>query len=168
MARQDVGVDRKRQAVDLRQIGPGEWQLWREVRLRALAEAPYAFGSTLAFWQGSDLEDRWRSRLADVPLNVVAVAAGSPVGQVSGTALDPEGRVELISMWVDPAVRGAGVAETLVSEVVDWARGTCAAVVVLSVKKQNAPAIGLYRRVGFEPTDEPADDGEIRMRFPLS
>lgn len=142
--------------------------MWREVRLRALSEAPYAFGSTLASWQGSNLEDRWRSRLANVPLNVVAVTAGSPVGQVSGTALDPEGRVELISMWVDPTVRGAGIGAALVSEVVGWARATGAAVVVLSVKKRNAPAIGLYRRLGFAPTDEPADDGEIRMQCALS
>jgi ribosomal protein S18 acetylase RimI-like enzyme len=104
----------------------------------------------------------------DVPLNVVAQAAGSAVGQVSATALDPEGRVELISMWVDPAARGAGAGEALVAEVVEWARLNGAAAVVLSVKKMNAPAIGLYRRMGFVPTDEPADDGEMRMRLPLS
>lgn len=125
--------------------------MWRGLRLRALSDAPYAFGSTLAFWQGSDFESRWRSRLADVSLNVVAVVDGSPVGQVSGTALDPEGRVELISMWVDPAVRGAGVGEALVTEVVDWARAIGAAAVVLSVRKLNVPAINLYRRVGFRP-----------------
>ncbi|MBU7600615.1 hypothetical protein JGS22_024025 [Streptomyces sp. P38-E01] len=37
----------------------------RLLRLAALAEAPYAFGTTLAQWQGEgDRPDRWRARLA--------------------------------------------------------------------------------------------------------
>src|SRR5882762_3516310 len=96
---------------ELRRITAEEWQLWRDVRLRALADAPYAFGSTLAYWQEEGREERWRSRLTEVPLNVLAVAGDSPLGQVSGTAVDSEGRVELISMWVDPSARGVGVGE---------------------------------------------------------
>ena len=48
------------------------WRLWRELRLAALAEAPAAFGSTLAEWSGAvDTEQRWRARLEDVALNLV-------------------------------------------------------------------------------------------------
>ncbi|WP_433718687.1 hypothetical protein ACQP2Y_30745 [Actinoplanes sp. CA-051413] len=39
--------------------------IWRELRLEALREAGYAFGSQLADWQGDgDREERWRARLA--------------------------------------------------------------------------------------------------------
>ena len=42
------------------------WRAWRELRLEALAEAPNAFGSTLAEWQGAgDTEQRWRARLQE-------------------------------------------------------------------------------------------------------
>jgi ribosomal protein S18 acetylase RimI-like enzyme len=150
----------------LRRLTEGDWALWRDVRLRALAEAPYAFGSTLGYWQGEgDRERRWRSRLADVPFNIVAVAGNSLIGQVSGDAADSVARVELISMWVDPAARGAGVGAALVAEVVEWARVTGAAAVVLSVKRTNEHAASLYRRMGFAPTGERADEGEARMQL---
>ena len=148
---------------ELRRITSQEWRLWREVRLRALAESPHAFGSTLAQWQGEGLEPRWRARLDDVPLNVVALDGASPVGQVSGSVLAGDGRAELISLWVAPEVRGRGVGEALIGEVVRWADDEGAPAVVLSVKVGNAAAIALYGRMGFEPTDEPADEGELRM-----
>lgn len=162
-----MGGGSEGQRLQLRRIGRDEWELWRDVRLRALAEAPDAFGSTLAYWQGEDLEKRWRSRLNDVPLNVVATAGGSAIGQVSGSEVDADGRVELTSMWVDPAARGTGVGEALVASVVEWARSTGAAAVVLSVKLANVHAVALYQRAGFEPIDELARDGEMRMQVTL-
>jgi len=52
-------------------LDPDDWQLWRELRLAALAEAPDAFGSTLAEWSGAgDTEQRWRTRLHGVALNL--------------------------------------------------------------------------------------------------
>src|SRR5258708_39179395 len=91
----------------LRRISADDWPLWRAIRLNALAEAPHAFGSTLASWTGvGDKEERWRQRLTTVPLNIVAFLNDSAVGMVSGTALDQGGTVELISMWVAPSARG--------------------------------------------------------------
>lgn len=152
--------------MELRRLTADDWELWRDVRLRALTEAPYAFGSTLSYWQcDGDREERWRGRLADVPLNVVALNACASIGQVSGTDPDQPGRCELISMWVDPAARGTGVGETLILQVVEWATSREASTVVLSVKEGNAHAIALYERAGFTRSDEPADDpSEIRMR----
>lgn len=46
-------------------LTPDDWPIWRELRLAALAEAPQAFGSRLADWQGEgDREERWRDRLS--------------------------------------------------------------------------------------------------------
>ena len=156
-------------ALELLRLTDEQWALWRDVRLRALGEAPDAFSSTLAEWQGpGDREERWRRRLTDVPLNVVAVAGGLPLGQVSGTALDEKGRCTLMSLWVTSAARGRGVGEALVGEVVGWATGLGASAVVLSVRAENAHAIRLYQRTGFAQTDEPAEGScEVTMQRPL-
>ncbi|MFD0788733.1 GNAT family N-acetyltransferase, partial [Micromonospora azadirachtae] len=93
--------------IDIRLLTPDDWKLWREVRLAALAEAPYAFGSRLSDWQGDgDREERWRSRL-EIPgsHNLVAELGGRPVGQASGAPTATAGVAELISMWVHPQAR---------------------------------------------------------------
>ena len=123
------------------------------MRLAALAEAPYAFSSTLADWSGvGDTEARWRGRLADVPFNVIARIDGEAVGMVSATA-PRDGEVELISMWVAPRARGRGVGEALIGEAVTWAGLQAASQITLSVRSDNERAISLYARQGF------VDDG---------
>ncbi len=129
------------------------------IRLRALAEAPDAFGTTLA-------EDKarpptlWQARLEN-PQSAyfLAVLDGEDVGLVRGAPWadrpddDPE-EAGLFSMWVAPAVRGAGVAGTLIDRVVAWAREAGFKRMLLGVGDTNLPAIGLYARKGFVPTGE--------------
>lgn len=144
---------------ELRVLGPDDWRVWRELRLAALAEAPHAFGSTLAEWQGEgDRAERWRSRL-DIPgsHNTVAVLGGRPVGMASGVPADVPHTVELISMWVSPKVRGRGVGGSLVGEVERWAGRLRATTLRLSVMPDNDAAIAFYARLGFEDTGEPGD-----------
>jgi ribosomal protein S18 acetylase RimI-like enzyme len=153
--------------IELRILTPDEWPVWRELRLAALAEAPYAFGSRLEQWQGDgDRPERWRDRLA-IPgsYNVVAVLDGRPLGMVSGVPTDEPGVAELISMWVDPEARGRGVGDHLIQVVERWARGRGAEVLRLAVTPANSAAAGLYRRNGFSLTDGLGDlmaDGVTR------
>lgn len=157
--------------VRLRRLGPDDWRDWRALRLRALAESPEAFGSTLAEWSGpGDLEERWRARLA-LPgaRNLLARLEGpggeGDVGMASG--LREGDRVGLVSMWVAPEARGRGVGDALVAAVVDGAREDGASVVRLDVAEGNDPALALYLRHGFVLTGELGDlmaDGVRRER----
>lgn len=152
--------------MELRVLSPDDWELWREVRLQALADAPEAFGSTLGEWETAD-QERWQQRLSVAPFNVVAIVDDVAVGQASGTHVD-EGRVELISMWVAPSARGSCVADALVTAVKGYARQSGARLVRLSVRRLNARAISLYERTGFVHVDEPGDEpAEIAMHCPL-
>src|SRR6478735_12814702 len=112
--------------VEITRIGPADWERFRAVRLASLSESPAAFGSRFADWDDAPAE-RWRSRLTQVPLTLLAQEQTVVVGVVSGQPVG-ETWVELISMWVAPSARGTGVAARLVAEVVDWAadqgRGT--------------------------------------------
>ena len=150
--------------VELRAVTPEDWRLWREVRLAALTDAPDAFGSTLSYWSGDgDTELRWRKRLDDVPLNLVALVDGVPIGQASGM-VGEDGRAELISMWVSPGARGTGIADALVEAVAEWAEGVGASEIRLSVRRANDRAIRRYLRSGFVHIDEPGDEpAELAM-----
>jgi ribosomal protein S18 acetylase RimI-like enzyme len=141
--------------INLRTLNADDWRLWRELRLEALAEAPYAFGSTLADWQGpNDSETRWRGRLSDVPLNLIAEWRKTPAGMASATTPDGDASVELISMWVAPFARGHGVGDSLVAAILDWAREQRASRVVLAVFVTNDRASTFYRRHGFQEVGE--------------
>lgn len=152
---------------ELTEIGPDEWEQFRDVRLRSLADAPTTFGSRYDDWVHAPAE-AWRSRLRSVPLTVLARQRGRIVGVVSGT-FEGNHDVELISMWVAPEARGTGVAAALAAAVVAWAadreRGT-----LLMVRSDNARAIAAYERAGFVdegvPADHPADQPpENRMEY---
>ena len=159
--------------IDVRTVGPDDWRTWRMLRLAALAEAPYAFGSVLADWQGTaDREERWRSRLALAGAhNLVAHVDGEPAGMASGVPAESAGEsadegetVEVISMWVAPAARGRGVADALLREVEQWARTRGAAVMRLAVALGNDAARRLYERHGYVDTGlrEVMPDGRRR------
>ncbi|WP_406058769.1 GNAT family N-acetyltransferase [Micromonospora sp. NBC_00860] len=145
--------------IEIRVLTPDDWPTWRELRLAALSEAPGAFGSRLADWQGDgDREQRWRDRLS-IPgsHNLVAVLDGRPVGMSSGVPTADPLVMDLISMWVHPDARGKGVGDCLVDEVARWARERGADRLRLSVMPDNTPAKALYERVGFTQTDELGD-----------
>ena len=156
--------------INLRKIGVDDWPLWRKLRLEALGEAPYAFSATLAYWQGEgDTETRWRGRLSDVPLNIVAEWQKTSAGMVSGTAPGPEGSVELISMWVAPFARGHGIGDSLVNGVIEWAREQQASKVILAVLEGNLRALALYRRHGFiDVGANPCTNSEAERKMALS
>jgi ribosomal protein S18 acetylase RimI-like enzyme len=166
--------------IELRRVTADDWEAWRAVRLAALAEAPTAFGSTHADWAEAP-EHRWRTRLS-IPgaLDLVAYEDGSrPVGLATGVpdpdGPDPDGRnhAELISMWVDPAARGRGIARSLITAIADWAAASGASVLELSVMPDNAHARRAYERAGFTVADTLGDalpDGrhEVVMRRDLT
>jgi GNAT superfamily N-acetyltransferase len=152
--------------VELRVLTPDEWETWRVIRLEALAEAPYAFGSRHADWVQAP-EDRWRDRLGLAGShNLVAFMGSTPVGMATGV---PDGEaVELISMYVGEPARGTGVADALVGGIEDWARARGSARLCLNVRMANTAARRLYERHGLVVTGEaervsPDDPIELRM-----
>jgi ribosomal protein S18 acetylase RimI-like enzyme len=131
--------------VEIIRLSPDDWAVFRDIRLRALADAPEAFGSRLAEWADAP-EERWRARLETVELNLVASRGGEHVGMVSAAVHGDD--VELTSMWVDPAFRGHGVAPRLSAAVVGWAHDA-GRTTYLMVRSDNARAVTAYQRAGF-------------------
>ncbi len=161
MAGEQEGQDRAGGLpAQVRRLSPDGWATLREVRLASLADAPYAFSSTLAREQGFG-EEAWRDRIATSAI-FVAWRGGSPAGMAAGV---PErtaraagfghaaaGTAHLVSMWVCPQARGLGVAGRLVESVCQWARADGAVRVELWVTEVNARARAFYARAGFAGT----------------
>ncbi|MFE6311732.1 GNAT family N-acetyltransferase [Streptomyces rochei] len=160
--------------IELRVLTPDDWAVWRELRLAALTEAPYAFGAKLADWQNEgDTTERWRSRLG-IPgsRNFVALRQGKPIGMVTGVRPPGSDTVELMSLWVSEEARGQGVGDRLVRAVEEWAAEGGARLLQLAVMPDNEHALNLYRRRGLTETgclgDEQGEgQKELIMTKPL-
>jgi GNAT superfamily N-acetyltransferase len=144
-------------AVTVTRFLPDQWPLYRALRLACLADAPDAFGATLAEQQ--DWPDMlWQMRLqagidALDACPLLASCDGVPAGLAWGK-LEADG-VHVYQVWVAPAFRGRGLAGALLDAVIDWARAMHAGAVHLSVALGAAAANRLYLRAGFRPNGPP-------------
>jgi GNAT superfamily N-acetyltransferase len=140
--------------------------LFREVRLAALQDAPYAFGSTYERERTTD-EKSWRERLAN-RAQLAAELDAEIVGTAAGIASDKTSAA-LISMWVAPRARGRGVGARLVNAVLDWAKDQGYSTVLLWVTDGNAVAERLYERCGFARTGavQPVHPSEPLLEFEM-
>lgn len=139
--------------ISIDRMAEDDWQTLRDLRLRALAEAPYAFWATHA-GEAAFTEAEWR-RFLRVATWFVGRRDGQVLGMAAGllreeTPTEPE----LLGMWVAPGERGRGVGGLLVQEVLSWATSVGAGALTLWVTDGNAPARRLYERAGFRPTGE--------------
>jgi len=145
--------------------------VFREVRLAALQEAPYAFGSTYEREREAE-EGNWRERLGN-RAQMVAEVGGQIAGTAAGIASDGDAAdrraAALISMWVAPHARGLGVGARLVNAVVDWAKLEGYDSIFLWVTEGNEVAERLYERCGFVRTGQvqPVHPGEPRVEYEM-
>lgn len=161
--------------VTIRRLMAQDWPIYRAVRLRSLADAPYAFGSSLA------LEESWRPEIWMARLTAAETSgrdcpliaeAGAEASTEAGTEADGNARtplglvyakcdaeeagvVNLFQMWVAPEARGRGVAVALLDVSIAWARAIGARYVRLGVVSGNDAAARLYRRAGFRDVGAP-------------
>ncbi len=109
--------------MELRQARAADWEALRELRLRALADAPDAFASTLQ--QEVAFPERvWRQRAKGGAgsVNFITWESGAGIGMAAIFAVaNAPGRMHLVGMWVDPRHRRRGVAQALVERAVRWA-----------------------------------------------
>ena len=118
--------------------------LFRDVRLRALEDAPDAFGSTLAR-EIARTDDEWAERarkIVEESVLALAITDEQAVGMAGGYRVpDRPDLADLWGMWVDPLYRGTDVARRLVGEVAEWASAIKADAIELWVVETNVRAV---------------------------
>jgi ribosomal protein S18 acetylase RimI-like enzyme len=142
--------------VVLTQIVPNNASDFKAVRLMALQDSPSAFGSTYA--RESLLSDAdWLKRAADWSgdrsIGYLAMDSGIARGIAAAFLNERDPRVaHLISMWVAPAHRRAGIGQMLIDAIDVWARARKTYTLQLMVTSCNNAAIEFYKRNGFSMT----------------
>lgn len=150
-------------SIEIRRIRAAEWESLRDLRLRALADAPEAFLTTLGQaqrwseeeWQEAARRgtsgDRWCTFVADDDGRLVGMATGHFPDELHQVLDDPT-LVSLIQMWVEPAARRAGLGTRLVQAVLGWAAERGSAITRLGVNVADPGAIAFYGSAGFRDT----------------
>lgn len=137
----------------VRVLPEGEWELYREMRLRALRESPEAFVADISTEEGYD-EQLWLDRMNRSDRLVVS-HDGRPVGIASVRMKDDlfDNAAELFSLWVEPGLRGEGLAAELVVSASEVAERKGATQLVYWVGTDNARAVAFASSYGFRPTE---------------
>lgn len=146
----------------IRRTRPEEWARLRDLRLRALADAPEAFAATLAE-EETQPEAYWRERAAAAAF----VAEEGPRWLGTATAFEASpGAWEIVSVWVAPEARRRGIARALVEAALAHARRGGGRVVGLRVEAGNEAALRLYLKLGFREAGAPGASGTWLERAP--
>jgi GNAT superfamily N-acetyltransferase len=138
--------------ITVRVLDESEWSVYRDVRLRALAESPGSFTATLA--EETDREEQfWRDRMTR-SLRLLAEQGPVPQGIVSLGPYEQEpSAAEVFGLYVVPEARGTGVAWRLVEAAAALATRQAYLQLYYWVGTDNGRAVGFAENFGFRTTD---------------
>ncbi|MEJ8816154.1 GNAT family N-acetyltransferase [Variovorax ureilyticus] len=141
----------------LRKLEPHESSLLRELRLRALQDAPGSFRDTYSDMAArpSSYWDELTRSVTEANQNVMFLAyeGDHPVGSAFALVDRVRSRTGRAGgMWVEPQWRRRGIGEALLQEVINWARERDFERLQLWCAVDAVGPSSLYRKAGFKET----------------
>ncbi len=139
----------------IRRAGPADAAAYQRARLRALADHPTSFASSVPQEESRPLSEI-QAQLDPASENAVFAAFDADdVVATAGIARESwpklRHRCEVWGVWVAPSHRGKGLARQLMQACIDHAWTLDGVLcVVLGVNVANTSAIALYHSMGFE------------------
>jgi len=139
--------------IKVRELSPEDWQLYKNIRLKALLDSPKSFGSSHEL-EVDRTKEEWEESL-DKPTIFVAFLDNMPTGLIgSHTRSEYPTWRYMFSMWVDPNFRNLKIGKLLVEHFIDWARNDRATKVVSGYSDENIDVFRFYEKLGFKKTGE--------------
>jgi ribosomal protein S18 acetylase RimI-like enzyme len=141
--------------VEITRLQSTDWQLLRDLRIRAATTSPNDLGETLEELLNRTNDEYWvqqAGRLAEYSETeaIFIVAVDKAPGGLIYCCVSPSiGRSNVAVMWLDPKLRGRGIGRQLLTTAIDWAKAQGATSVSLFVAEGNMHAIRFYEKVGF-------------------
>ncbi|MBN2497673.1 MAG: GNAT family N-acetyltransferase [Deltaproteobacteria bacterium] len=153
----------KNAAIRIRPISLKDADLVKSLRLRALADAPYAFEESLEKARAMP-EAAWQRRLqanvaGEESFCALAFDGDSAVGMAVGFFEQSGSKHACVAaLWVAPEHRRSGLATALLGAVERWARAAGAVFLRAQVKAGNPIARRFFEAAAFRPVEgrEPA------------
>jgi ribosomal protein S18 acetylase RimI-like enzyme len=138
--------------IEIKTMSPDQWQLYKTMRCGALAEAPYAYSSTLddALKRSDEDWQQLTRQYARDPNSVTYFAFEDevPCG-ISACVIDGS-EAEMFAVWVDPSYRRKGVGTQLVEYARVWSVSQGARKLKVGVFDDNPAGLMFYHSAGFQ------------------
>ena len=148
--------------ITIRRLQPGEVDLYKQLRLRALQDAPYAFPSTYERALQRSAES-WREQAESTAqgsdrATFIAFSDDLPIGMIALYREEDTVDVgELLQVWVSPEYRGTKVIWNLMDEIFKWSSENRFHRIIAGVTKGNDRAVKFYTKYGFSMMKESAE-----------
>lgn len=133
-----------------RLLGPGDWRIFRDIRLEMLEKAPRGFGMTAAEFTAKAPDEvvGWIAKT-----HLWAVVEGGRIVATAGWHPMPGDvqahRGHVVAVYTTAQARGRGLASTLLAQVAQHARAHGMMQLELDVATENDAAIAAYKAAGF-------------------
>jgi len=143
----------------IRRIRIGEADLFKQMRLTSLQDAPYAFSSTYDSTLRRSAES-WREQADSTAQGTdratfIAFSDDIPIGIAALYRFQWQVDVgEVLQAWVAPAHRGTSVAWDLMDAIFKWAGENNFHMIIAKVTGGNARAAKFYTKYGFSVISE--------------
>jgi RimJ/RimL family protein N-acetyltransferase len=156
--------------ITIRRIQVGEAELFKQIRLRSLQDAPYAFPSTYENALQRSAES-WHEQAEPTAegtdrATFIAFSGDLPIGMAALYHREDKADTgELLQVWVDPEHRGTGVASDVMDFIFKWAGASNLRRIIAGVTKGNARALKFYTKYGFSVVEEasPNESGGVYL-----
>jgi RimJ/RimL family protein N-acetyltransferase len=143
----------------IRRIQIGETDLFKQMRLASLRDAPYAFSSNYESALQRSAES-WREQADSTAqgsdrATFIAFSDDAPIGIAALYRLPDKLDIgEVLQVWVAPEYRGTGAAGELMDAVFKWAGDNSFRAIIGRITNENTRALQFYRKYGFAHTKE--------------
>jgi RimJ/RimL family protein N-acetyltransferase len=148
--------------ITVRRIQIGETDLYKQVRLASLRDAPYAFGITYesALQRSAEI---WRDKAENTAQGTdgatfIAFSGDVPIGMAAIFRIKGQADIgELMQVWIAPEYRGTNTPWELMNSIFRWAAENNFRRIIAGVTKVNARAQKFYVKYGFAIMEETSE-----------
>lgn len=146
-------------SLEANRIEASQGRLLKELRCRALLDAPHAFSATLEEAQRRT-DEEWETSARHLASDArsttfIAYNGETPCGMMGCHLLNNNDKVSnLVAVWVAPECRRMRVGHALLEAIKQWSGKQGAKVLSAWVAEKNTGAIAFYLSLGFQATQQ--------------